>query len=100
MARPLQKTYSKSHPYVVERHDQDDGSISYEIWDHRPDSYRRLCSLNDGCDSLTFSDDDERPQHTAKSDAEMIVRALNLNESCPRTAPVPTISKRGKGRAP
>jgi hypothetical protein len=78
MARPLKKTYSPTHPYVVERHDQDDGSISYEIWDHRPDSYRRLCSINDDNDSSQWSDDDQKPGHNAKSDAEMIVRALNL----------------------
>jgi hypothetical protein len=78
MARPLQKTYSQTHPYVVERHDQEDGSISYEIWDHRPESYRRLCSVSDSDDSETYSDEYRRPQHCAKSDAEMIVRALNL----------------------
>lgn len=78
MARPLRKTYSTSHPYVVERHDQDDGSITYEIWDHRPDSYRRLCSINEHDDSLEFDEDDGKPPHNAKSDAELIVRALNL----------------------
>ena len=45
MATPLRKTYSKSRPYVVERDDQDDGSINYEIWDYRPDTYRRLCTV-------------------------------------------------------
>ncbi len=77
MVRPLQKTYSTTHPYVVERHDQEDGSISYEIWDYRPDTYRRLCSLNEWNDGgrenvrgLELS--------TAKEDAETIVRALNL----------------------
>lgn len=78
MARPLTKTYSPTHPYVVERHDQEDGSITYEIWDHRPDSYRRLCSINEHNDSLEFSDEDKRPQHSARSDAALIVRALNL----------------------
>lgn len=78
MARPLRKTYSTTHPYVVERHDQEDGSITYEVWDHRPDRYRRLCSINEENDSHTFSDDDKRPEDTAKSDAELIVRALNL----------------------
>lgn len=78
MARPLRKTYSKTHPFVVERHDQEDGSITYEIWDHRPESYRRLCSISDDYDSETYSDEDKRPQHCAKSDAEMIIRALNL----------------------
>lgn len=43
MPRPLSKTYDKTNPFVVERHDEEDGSISYEIWDTRPDSYRRLC---------------------------------------------------------
>lgn len=78
MARPLRKTYSPNHPYVVERHDQEDGSITYEVWDLRPDSYRRLCSLNELYESLTFNDDKTRPKHNAKSDAELIARALNL----------------------
>lgn len=34
-------------PWTVERHDQEDGSISYEVWDTNPDSYRRVVCLND-----------------------------------------------------
>lgn len=78
MARPLQKTYNPRHPYVVERHDQEDGSITYEVWDLRPDSYRRLCSINEHYDSLEYSDEDKRPSHSAKDDAELIARALNI----------------------
>lgn len=78
MARPLRKTYSPTHPYVVERHDQEDGSITYEIWDHRPESYRRLCSLNEWNDGGGRVDDDGFEASTAKADAELIVRALNL----------------------
>lgn len=77
MVRPLRKTYFKTHPYVVERHDQDDGSITYEVWDHRPESYRRLCSLNEWNDGGA-EDDEERDLSTAKDDAELIARALNL----------------------
>jgi hypothetical protein len=77
MARPLHVTYFKSHPYVVERHDQENGSITYEIWDHRPESYRRLCSINEWNDGGT-EDDKGRELFTAKQDAELIVRALNL----------------------
>ena len=77
MARPLTKTYSPRHPYVVERHDQEDGSITYEIWDLRPDSYRRLCSLNEWDDGGK-EDNEERHFSTAKDDAALIVRALNL----------------------
>lgn len=74
---PLRKTYSKTHPYVVERHDQEDGSIHYEIWDHRPDSYRRLCTV---CEDYNDDSDDGSPERgQAKQDADMIVRALNLN---------------------
>lgn len=78
MVRPLSKTYSRTHPYVVERHDMEDGSISYEIWDLRPDSYRRLCTINEIYESTTYNDEQKRPRNCAKSDAEMIVRALNL----------------------
>ena len=56
-------------PYVVERHDQQDGSITYEIWDHRAASYRRLCSLNEELDG----------DGTARADAEMIARTLNAS---------------------
>lgn len=77
MARPLKKTYSKSSPYVVERHDDEDGSISYEIWDYRPETYRRLCTLNEWNDGGA-EDEEERDLSTAKDDAELIVKALNL----------------------
>ncbi len=75
--RPLRATYSTSHPYTVERHDQENGSISYEIWDHRPDTYRRLCSINEWNDGVA-EDESGRELFTAKQDAELIVRALNL----------------------
>ena len=68
IGRPLRKTYSRSHPYVVERHDWDDGSISYEIYDNRPETYRRVCAV--------YEDHENRGE--AKRDAELIVRALNL----------------------
>lgn len=75
--RPLQKTWNPAHPFVVERHDQEDGSITYEVWDHRPDTYRRLCSLNEWNDGGK-EDDEERELNTAKDDADLIARALNF----------------------
>lgn len=91
--RPLQKTYSPSRPYVVERHDNEDGSISYEIWDERPDTYRRVCAIHEG-----FCDDDDDIEPTdrgqAKRDANLIARALNLMEGSKparqRTSTAPT----------
>ena len=85
MARPLRKTYFSARPYVVERHDQENGTISFEIWDYRPDSYRRLCSLNERNDSLDWDANDKRPPHNAKSDAELIARALNDLTACPHS---------------
>lgn len=74
MARPLRKTYSPTAPYVMERHDQEDGAIHFEIWDHRPDSYRRLCTVTE--EDVEFDVDvDDRGR--AKQDAELIVAALN-----------------------
>lgn len=65
--RPLTKSYSPTEPYVVRREDQDDGSISYEIYDERPESYRFVGSTYDfGGGPYT------------KHDAEQIVRGLNL----------------------
>jgi hypothetical protein len=66
--RPLKKTYSPTEPYVVHREDQDDGSITYEIYDERPNSCRFVCGLSD--------DFGQHPY--AKHDAEQIVRGLNL----------------------
>ena len=78
MARPLRKTYSPTHPYVVERHDCEDGSITYEIWDHRPTTYRRVCALNEWDFAGVPEPDEDRIPSTAKDDAELIARALNL----------------------
>jgi len=63
-------------PYVVEGHHQYDGSITYEVWDFRPGSYRRLCSLNEWYDG--GKEKDGRELSTARADAELIARALNL----------------------
>lgn len=76
MARPLSKTYDPANPFVVERNDQEDGSIVYEIWDHRPDSYRRLCVCSeDYCDEDVEPDMD---RGQTKKDADMIATALNM----------------------
>lgn len=66
--RPLTKTYSPISPYVVEREDQDDGTIIYEVHDTRPDSFRTVCSTSDY----------EGDSPLAKYDADQIARALNL----------------------
>lgn len=66
--RPLTKTYSPTRPYAVIREDQDDGTITYEVMDERPESYRFICRTSD-----------ERGENGyAKHDAEQIVRGLNL----------------------
>ena len=75
--RPLRKTYDPAAPYVVERQDEEDGSITYEVWDQRPDSHRRLCLMNDSCDGDTEDELDRGPS-TAKADADLIVAALNF----------------------
>lgn len=64
------------NPFVVERHDQEDGSIVYEVWDYRAESYRRLCvCAEDYCDEDVDPDTD---RGQAKTDADMIATALNL----------------------
>jgi hypothetical protein len=66
--RPLQKTYQPDAPYWMERLDQEDGSITYEVMDARPGSYRIVCWTNDDMGGNPY----------AKHDAEQIVRSLNL----------------------
>jgi hypothetical protein len=65
--RPLQKTYQPKAPYVVHRQDHDDNSITYDVIDERPDTYRIVCAAYD------FGDNPH-----AKHDAEQIARGLNL----------------------
>lgn len=53
-------------PWTVERHDQEDGTISYEIWSiNPPTTYHRIVTLNDW--------DNEN----AREDAACIVDAVN-----------------------
>ena len=59
--------------YHMERHDDDDGAIRYEIWDCAPDSYGVLCVVPDD-----LADD-------AKAKAEQIVVAMN-SRAAPETA--------------
>ena len=66
--RPLTKTYQPKAPYIVERHDDDDGTIRFEVIDERPGSYRRVCVTDDDCGEDPY----------AKHDAEQIARALNM----------------------
>lgn len=66
--RPLRATYSPSAPYSARRQDQDDGTITYEIFDERPDTYRFICGLSDEYGTNAY----------AKHDAEQIARGLNL----------------------
>jgi hypothetical protein len=66
--RPLRATYQPDAPYAVARQDQEDGSISYEIYDERPDSYRFVGATSDDIGGNAY----------AKHDAEQIARGLNL----------------------
>ena len=52
-------------PWVVERHDQDDGTVNYEIWCHTAPTYHRVVTLID------------HDNENAKADAELIARAVN-----------------------
>ncbi len=63
--RPLTKTYSREEPYVVERIDEDDGSILYDVIDSRPETYRFICSFND------------QDEANAKFYANQVARGLN-----------------------
>jgi hypothetical protein len=79
--RPLTRTYQPDAPYTVTREDEDDGSIRYVIFDERPDSYRFVCATCDDAgqiDTEEGSPDDHWPASTAKQDAELIARGLNL----------------------
>lgn len=77
MARPLSKTFDRANPFVVVRDDQEDGSIIYEVWDSRPDSYRRLCVIaEDPVEESELDDVCDRGQ--TKRDADMIATALNM----------------------
>lgn len=82
--RQLQKTYSPTAPYVVVRDDNDDGSISYNIFDERPDSYRFVCGVSD-----------YGPNAYAKHDAEQIARGLNFLLQCGKEV-LPKVQESGE----
>lgn len=64
---------SLSAPWTVERHNDVDGYITYEIWCHEP--YWRICTIPE----------DDNPG--AKAAAELIVR--DHNDAVARNAPLP-----------
>lgn len=66
------------NPFVVERHDQEDGSIEYEIWDYRPDSYRRVCVCSEDYVDEDIDAEPDADRGQVKKDADMIVTALNV----------------------
>jgi len=76
--RPLTKTYQPSAPYTVTRDDEDDGSIRYVIFDERPETYRFVCATCDDAGLFDGSEETSGVSSTAKRDAEMIARGLNL----------------------
>ena len=76
--RPLTRTYQPDAPYTVTRDDEDDGSIRYVVFDERPESYRFVCATCDDADLFDGSEDERGGPTTAKRDAEMIARGLNL----------------------
>lgn len=77
MARPLRKTYDPANPFMSERHDQEDGSIVYEIWDYRPESYRCLCVCAEDYVDGDFDMEGRPDRGQTKKDADMIATALN-----------------------
>lgn len=76
MPRPLRKTYDPINPFVVERRDEDDGSIQYEVMDYRPDTYRRVCVVAE--DYNDDAEDGSPDRGQSKKDADMIATALNM----------------------
>lgn len=78
MVRPLSKTYDPANPFVAERHDQEDGSIVYEIWDHRPETYRRLCVCAEADNEGEDDELEPADRGQTKKDADMIATALNM----------------------
>lgn len=78
MVRSLKKTYDPVNPFVTERHDQEDGSIVYEIWDHRPDSYRRVCVCSEDYVDEDLEVEEPVVRGQTKKDADMIATALNM----------------------
>lgn len=65
--RPLRREYDPEAPYVVERDDEEDGSITYVVVDDRPDSFRNVCMINDDGGRYGY----------AHHDARQIMQALN-----------------------
>lgn len=57
-------------PWEVERHDQDDGSIDYAIWNHSAEHYTRIATVNDDTDDAN-----------AKANSHVMAAAPDLYEA-------------------
>jgi hypothetical protein len=56
---------STPRPWIVERHDQEDGTINYEIWCQTAPHYHRVVTLND------------YDNENARDDAALIAKVVN-----------------------
>lgn len=97
--------------YILERHDQHDGSITYEIWSYDPEPKHLICDLSDRADATEREVDrmncwPSRPG--ARERAQLIVRALNHyddfmkgkhNVQGKTRLRAPTISTQTRGRS-
>jgi hypothetical protein len=59
------KPKSITGPIKVERHDNEDGSISYELWDYGKDTYHQVCVVS------------EDTSDNAKAEADFVALAMN-----------------------
>lgn len=59
--------------FDVNRRDEEDGSITYEVWDTNAKTFSRIMSSNDRDDY----DDDEIEPWAAMKTANIVARALN-----------------------
>lgn len=73
--RPLRATWDPRNPFQAEKVDQEDGSITYEIMDMRPDTYGIIAFVHEEPvdDELDIED-----RGNAFTQAIFIVRALNF----------------------
>jgi hypothetical protein len=76
-------------PWTIERHDQDDGSITYEIWDYNPKDYERICTINDRYDNAR-----------AKKHADRIASLHNADEIVKFQQTISEIAREGKTAPP
>lgn len=82
--------------YILERHDQDDGSITYDVVCYNPSPGYTVCSISDRLDGaahkVAMMNNDPAPP-AAYTRAMLVAKALNFYDEAQKRKALPDANK-------